>query len=362
MSDQARIDPAAGGRPDSLADLLRSARESRGLSLADVAELTHVRQEYLRALEEGRYGDLPEDVYARNFVRLFAQAVGVDVERAMSAYQLERKQAGGLTTLEMRLEQERRGEKPPRRRKRRSATDRDRQGFSLGPLVPTLVLVAALVGLAVWGFNRLMTPGRPGTSTQAPVVAPQSGAPAGSDAGAADEPEAGQPATVLISVVSEPPGATVTIDSFALPGTTPIRDVPVTARAGRVLNVTLDGYMPLLETVDLLDDQVLSVNLVPAPVAETPGGEAPGGEAPAADQLAIEVTAPTWLEVYASTARNQGERLVYRTAQAGETFTFDLPVYVHVGNAAGVQVTQGDTLIGTLGSAGSVLGRAFTAQ
>src|SRR5690606_16743378 len=101
VSDQARIDAAAGGRPDGLADLLRSARESRGLSLADVAELTHVRQEYLRALEEGRYGDLPEDVYARNFVRLFAQAVGVDVERAMSAYQLERKQAGGLTTLEM---------------------------------------------------------------------------------------------------------------------------------------------------------------------------------------------------------------------------------------------------------------------
>src|SRR5690606_14501899 len=114
------------------------------LSLTDVAELTHVRQEYLKALEEGRYGDLPEDVYARNFVRLFAQAVGVDTERALSAYQSERRQAGGLSTLEMRLEQERKGEKPPPRKRRRSET-RDRAGFSLGPLIPTLILVAGLV-------------------------------------------------------------------------------------------------------------------------------------------------------------------------------------------------------------------------
>src|SRR5690606_26417757 len=110
-----RIDPAATGRPQGLGEMFRSARESRGLSLADVAELTHVRQEYLRALEEGRYDDLPEDVYVRNFVRLFAQAVGLDSERALSAYQSERKQAGGLSTLEMRLEQERRGERPDRK-------------------------------------------------------------------------------------------------------------------------------------------------------------------------------------------------------------------------------------------------------
>src|SRR5690606_1584881 len=162
LSDDRRIDPEALGRPQNLGDLLRSARESRGLSLADVAELTHVRQEYLRALEESRYADLPEDVYARNFVRLFAQAVGVDTERALSAYQSERKQAGGLTTLEMRLEQERRGEKPPPPRRRRRSESRDRPGFSLGPLIPTLVLVAGLVALAVWGFNRLMAPSRPG--------------------------------------------------------------------------------------------------------------------------------------------------------------------------------------------------------
>lgn len=362
MSDDRRIAPEALGRPQNLGDLLRSARESRGLSLADVAELTHVRQEYLRALEESRYADLPEDVYARNFVRLFAQAVGVDTERALSAYQSERKQAGGLTTLEMRLEQERRGEKPPPPRRRRRSESRDRPGFSLGPLIPTLVLVAGLVALAVWGFNRLMAPSRPGGAQldqTPPVVSPQE--PPENEPVGEDQPA--QPSTVLVSVVSDPPGATVTIDSFALPGTTPIRDVPVTARAGRVLRVSLEGYQTLEQPVDLLEDQTLTVTLAPEAVAPAAGAEAPPAAAtPGAGRLAIAVTAPTWLEVYRGTARNQGERLVYRTAQPGESFAFDLPVYVHVGNAAGVQVTQGDTVIGTLGSAGAVVGRAFTGQ
>ncbi len=363
MSDEHRIDTTSVGRPQGLGELLRSARESRGLSLADVAELTHVRQEYLRALEEARYGDLPEDVYARNFVRLFAQAVGVDAERALAAYQSERRQAGGLSTLEMRLEQERRGERPPPRRRRRSES-RDRPGFSLGPLVPTIVLVAALVGLAVWGFNRLMAPGRPVGGAQLdqapPVATPEAPPDETPAAGAGEAP--GLPATVLVSVVSDPPGATVSIDSFVLPGTTPIRDVPVTARAGRVLRVSLDGYQTLEQPVDLLEDQTLTVTLAPEPAAPAEGAGAPPAGQVGADQLAIAVTAPTWLEVYRGTARNQGERLVYRTAQPGETFTFDLPVYVHVGNAAGVQITLGDTVIGTLGSSGAVVGRAFTGQ
>lgn len=363
MTDEGRI--SQSGRPQGLGELLRGSRETRGLDLADVAELTHVRKEYLRALEEGRYGDLPEDVYTRNFVRLFAQAVGVDPERAMNAYQAERRQAGGLSTLEERLEKERRGEKPPPpKRKRRTGAGR---GFSVGPLVPTLVLVVALVALAVWGFNRLMAPAG-GVRTDAPVVTqPDPGSQAGlgapepatAPAAEPDEQAEAGPSTVLISVVSEPPGATVSIDSFVLPGTTPVRDVPVTARRGRVLSVTLNGYQPLEETVDLLEDQTLTVDLAPLPAAELP---ADSGPVVTADQIVIEVTAPTWLEVYTGTARNQGERLAYYTAQPGEVLTYDLPVYVYVGNAAGVDITQGTTEIGALGSSGAIVGRAFTSQ
>ena len=364
MTDEGRI-TQGGGRPQSLGELLRSSRESRGLDLADVAELTHVRKEYLRALEEGRYADLPEDVYTRNFVRLFAQAVGVDSERALSAYQVERRQAGGLSTLEERLDKERRGEKPPPPKRKRRADARQGRGLSIGPLIPTLVLVVALVALAVWGFNRLMAPGGGPFRTEAPVITQPDASqapPPTQEAPPASEGEEEQPpgpSTVLISVLSEPPGATVSIDSFVLPGTTPIHDVPVTARSGRVLNVSLDGYQALEETVDLLEDQTLTVSLAAVPADEAP---ADAGPVASADQIVIEITAPTWLEVYRGTARNQGERLAYYTAQPGEVLTYDLPVYVYVGNAAGVNITQGSTQIGSLGSSGAIVGRAFSNQ
>lgn len=349
------------GRPGDLGAQLRNARTARGLELADVAELTHVRKEYLRALEEGRYGDLPEDVYTRNFVKLFAQAVGLDPERTLSAYQSERRHAGGLTTLEMRLEKERRGEPPPRQRRKRT-----RSGGGLprvGPALPTLLLVVALVALAVWGFNRLLARGDGGAARQPtqqtqgaapPVPLPEGSEAEGAGAAAADA----QPQTVLVTINSTPPGATVSIDSFQLPGVTPIADAPVTARAGRVLTVSLDGYQTLEEQVDLLESQTLDVTLAPEAAAAAEDGEPVA--ATAAGELRIEVTASTWIEVYRGTARNEGDRLLYRTAAPGEVFTYDLPVYVHVGNAAGVELTRGDTVIGTLGSSGAVVGRAFT--
>src|SRR5690606_20174757 len=180
------------GRTADLGSTLKNARVAKGLELADIAELTHVRKEYLRALEEGRYADLPEDVYTRNFVRLYAQAVGIEPEVAMQAYQSERQKAGGLSTLEMRLEKERKGEPPPRRK--RSASSARRAGLRIGPALPTLLLVIALVALAVWGFNRLLfrtDRGPVQTQTESsdapPVTVP--GSSAGADAGPAAGPQ-----------------------------------------------------------------------------------------------------------------------------------------------------------------------------
>ena len=178
-----------GGRPQGLGDMLVEARQRKALELSDVAELTHVRLEYLRALEEGRYQDLPEDVYSRNYVRLYAQAVGLDEAAVLDSYGRERRRAVGMSTLEQRLEQERRGEVPARDR---------RPGLPFGTLLPTLLLVVVLVGLAVWGFNSLLfRPTRPPavtlgangpTSTTSAPNGAGSGAPAGTSSGGASTP------------------------------------------------------------------------------------------------------------------------------------------------------------------------------
>jgi cytoskeletal protein RodZ len=63
-----------------LGQVLRTARTTRGLSLADLQSRTKVRVKYLSALEDERYEDLPPFPYARGFVLAAAQELGLDGE------------------------------------------------------------------------------------------------------------------------------------------------------------------------------------------------------------------------------------------------------------------------------------------
>jgi cytoskeleton protein RodZ len=57
---------------------LRQAREQRGLSLDEVSTKTRVQRRYLQALEEGTVDKLPEPVYARGFLKRYADFLDLD--------------------------------------------------------------------------------------------------------------------------------------------------------------------------------------------------------------------------------------------------------------------------------------------
>lgn len=61
-------------------DLLRSKREARQLSLEDMSARLKLSCSMLRAIEEGSLSKFPHVVYARSFIRSYAQAVGVAPE------------------------------------------------------------------------------------------------------------------------------------------------------------------------------------------------------------------------------------------------------------------------------------------
>ncbi len=381
MSDDAIMDPPPG-RPERLGDRLRAARERSGLELSELAHRTHVRRAYLEALEEGRYADLPEDVYTRNFVRLHAQTVGLDPAPLLDLYARERLDAVGRSTLERRLDHDRREaavplgstadrSAPPQPTTRASfrarAQNVARLPAWLGPTFATVLLVAVVVGLAAWGVDRFFAnpPVAPAGSTATVPETPENAAGdgGGTDAGAPADaaaapsvltgPGAAVDAIVRVDLITDPPGAEVTVDGFAVPGRTPILDVPFTARAGRVVRAELEGHTAAQEVVDLLESR--EVRLTLAPLDDGPSVAAPA----AAGALTLSVVDTTWLEVYTGDARNEGERLVYTTAQAGDAYDFDLPVYVYVGNAAGVRVALEGQDLGAMGGPGAVLGRAF---
>jgi cytoskeleton protein RodZ len=372
--------------PPRLGEVLREARERTGLGLSDLAEVTHVRRAYLDALEGGRYAELPEDVYTRNFLRLYAQAVSLDVDAVLQRYLLERRGELGLTTFEQRLERDRRatsttaggaaapfgwrGAAPP--------------AWLTGPWLPTVVLVVIVVGMGLWGFNQLLSrpvapAGATGGSAQASPAAPSPAAPVSAPAVLDPAAAAGTPDTaagglaapaligpggaaslaqVRVDVHTVPAGASVTIDNFPIPGRTPLTGIPVTGRDGRMVRAELDGYEPLEIRADLTTDARIDMTLTPIGSA-SPAPVEPGLAAAAGGRIGITVTDTTWLEIYRSTERNVGERLVYTTAQSGASFSFEPPIYVYVGNAAGVRVTQDGQELGPMGSPGAVLGRAF---
>ena len=66
---------------------LRRIREAAGVSIEYVASQTHVRAEYLSALEEERFGDLPPAaVNVRGFLTAYATEIGLPAEEVVPMY------------------------------------------------------------------------------------------------------------------------------------------------------------------------------------------------------------------------------------------------------------------------------------
>jgi len=75
-TDRRRHDP--GGRYWSVGATLREAREAGSESILDISAATRIRPEYLYALEDEDYHQLPGWAYAISFVRTYAEYLGLD--------------------------------------------------------------------------------------------------------------------------------------------------------------------------------------------------------------------------------------------------------------------------------------------
>jgi len=78
----------AGDLPSLCADLHR-ARMVASYELRDVAAALHIRLNYLEALEEGRFDDLPGITYAVGFLRSYSQYLGLDPDEMIARLKLE---------------------------------------------------------------------------------------------------------------------------------------------------------------------------------------------------------------------------------------------------------------------------------
>lgn len=65
---------------------LRRARLRRGIEIAAIADITKISPNYLRAIEEAAYVDLPAAVYTRGFVTAYARTIDIDPDPVVQSF------------------------------------------------------------------------------------------------------------------------------------------------------------------------------------------------------------------------------------------------------------------------------------
>ncbi len=68
----------------SVAEQLQRTREAQHLSIHQVAEITKIRTDHIRALEEGNFNVFAAPVYIRGFVRTYAAMLKLDVSNIIT--------------------------------------------------------------------------------------------------------------------------------------------------------------------------------------------------------------------------------------------------------------------------------------
>ena len=150
---------------DTFGNQLKQERKRRNVDLNEIARSTKIRVRYLRALEDGQHERLPGIVFAKGYVRAYAETIGADADRLVRAYveeqralgrlQTEASQEGVLEALAAAVENDRRS--PGRRM------------FAIG--------AAVLIGtLALWFGIRLLVdrePAAAATSGETPTLTEQ---------------------------------------------------------------------------------------------------------------------------------------------------------------------------------------------
>ena len=72
-----------------IGDLLRRERERQNLSIKDIEKVTSIRALYIDAIEKGEYKTLPGEVYAKGFVRNYANYLKLNANEIVNAFNEE---------------------------------------------------------------------------------------------------------------------------------------------------------------------------------------------------------------------------------------------------------------------------------
>lgn len=301
-----------------IGEILRAAREARGVTIEQASDLLRIEPQFLVALEDERFDAIGPPVFVKGYLRHYCELLGVDAGPLLDA--LRERIAGG----------------EPQLKGRRPVEDEEKPAAVMPAAIGAAVVVAIMI--AWWLLGR--TPGDVDSQTAAPEsavteIADESGASAvargfGAERGARGTASASTP------IESAPLTAAPTADSA---------DPPVSAPDGSESGAipAAAGFGPAERAAPPAEpgfDTAAGGSVLAEPGSE-PAEPATAVAASAADadaalEIELRFTEDSWTEITAAS----GERLFYGLASAGreERILTDDEVSVRLGNAGGVSI------------------------
>ena len=78
----------------TVAEQFRAAREAQQLTIQQVVEVTKLKSDHVRALEDGNYQAFPAPVYIKGFARTYAKLLKLDAPSLLATLDVEIAQSG----------------------------------------------------------------------------------------------------------------------------------------------------------------------------------------------------------------------------------------------------------------------------
>jgi len=134
MTDESTT-PTDGGAPAPIAgERLAEARRARNVSIGEIARQLHLDEPKVRALEQNAFDLLGAPVFAKGYLRKYAQAVGMSADDILADYYRLNRATAAPPLIGRRM-------RPPR-------------DVSPGPWIGAAMVLIVVAGAAWWWFSR----------------------------------------------------------------------------------------------------------------------------------------------------------------------------------------------------------------
>lgn len=289
--------------PDSPGQLLRAAREARGLTQPEVASRLNLRVSLVRDIEEDRFDQRTASTFTRGYLKTYAKLVGASEERVVAAYEQL-----GLTEVKYAEMHSFSG---------RNRLEANENRMRIGGW---LLCIALVVGILVWIM------GRPAEKPAVVKMDEQSLFDASDRASDANSANSGNGVSgEQTTLVAQPVQSAVVTPA---PVVSAASDVAVSAAVATP--VAMESA-PVATNTTVAPAPVTVSAAVAVPAATPAATVTAATEVVAADKsaLVISYSGPCWLEVKDAT----GKKVVSATRQAGQrdVLTGKAPFRLNIG-------------------------------